>query len=211
VRLVLISDTHCRETFIDVPSGDILIHAGDFTINGTREEFQNVAAWLKSLPHQRKIFIAGNHDWMLSKSRAEAERLLCDRTTHYLENSGIMIDGVTFWGSPITPESENLAFMVARGTPIKKFWDLIPRGVDVLITHGPPMMVLDQVAPRIHSEHLGCEELLIAVQRIRPKVHVFGHIHGGYGSVSDGKTRFFNASLVDEAYRPVNQPFVVDI
>ena len=60
-RIVCISDTHCAE--IDVPDGDILLHAGDLTYMGKPDELRVVMDWLSSLPHKHKIFIAGNHDF----------------------------------------------------------------------------------------------------------------------------------------------------
>ena len=87
------------------------------------------------------------------------------------------IDNITFWGSPYTPEFLNWAFMYPRGTSSKLYWNLIADNLDVLVTHGPPFGILDETAPG--KEHLGCEELLNAVKEKEPRVHLFGHIHGG--------------------------------
>ena len=103
--------------------------------------------------------------------------------------------GLKFWGSPVQPEFNNWAFNVARGAAIRRCWQMIPEGTDVLVTDGPPFGVLDQSHPS--TAHLGCEELAKAVEQIRPQLIVFGHIHGGHGRMNANGTRFVNASVVD--------------
>lgn len=112
-----------------------------------------------------------------------------------------MIGGLGFWGSPYTPEFLHWAFMYPRGKAADEHWDRIPNGLDVLITHGPPFGILDQTTP--DGNHLGCERLLVAVQEKRPKLHVFGHIHGGAGTRNIGATQFVNAAYLNEIYRPL--------
>ncbi len=127
----------------------------------------------------------------------------------YLENSGTELAGLKLWGSPVQPEFNNWAFNVARGAAIRRYWQMIPASTDVLITHGPPYGVLDTAHP--NNVHLGCEELAEAIQQIRPRLHVFGHIHGGQGQHNSDGTQYVNASVVDEAYRLVNAPQVIEI
>ena len=91
--------------------------------------------------------------------------------------------------------------MYPRGLGAKRYWDQIPYGLDVLITHGPPFGILDQVAPG--GEHLGCAELLESVEQKKPKVHLFGHIHGGAGTFERGATHFVNAAYLNEQYKPL--------
>jgi Icc-related predicted phosphoesterase len=170
-------------------------------------EISDFNDWLGSLPHKHKVVVAGNHD-ILFETQHGSRALLTNAT--YLENSGAVIEGLKFWGSPVQPEFNDWAFNVKRGQDIKKYWDMIPDDTDVLITHGPPWGLLDQIRPGREVEHLGCGELLKAVRRIKPKLHVFGHIHGGYGTFKEGPTQFVNASLLNEAYKPVNAPIVVD-
>jgi Icc-related predicted phosphoesterase len=86
---------------------------------------------------------------------------------------------------------------------------MIPSDTDVLVTHGPPFGVLDRAHPS--TKHLGCEELAKAIGEIKPRLHVFGHIHGGHGSSASNGTQFVNASAVNEAYWPVYDPQVVEI
>jgi Icc-related predicted phosphoesterase len=127
----------------------------------------------------------------------------------YLENSRAEVAGLKIWGSPVQPEFNNWAFNVARGAAIRRYWKMIPANTDVLVTHGPPFGVLDKAHPS--SAHLGCEELAKALEQIKPRLHVFGHIHGGHGLSSSKDTQFVNASVVNEAYRLVHKPQVVEI
>lgn len=97
--------------------------------------------------------------------------------------------------------------MADRGADIKQYWDKIDINTDILITHGPPHGILDEV----NGCNVGCEELLLAVQRIKPKYHIFGHIHEGYGQKTIDGTTYINCSHVDGKYRPVNQPIRFEI
>lgn len=209
MRIVCISDTHLMHTKyrFDVPDGDVLIHAGDATFQGRSEEIRAFSTWFGRLPHKRKIFVAGNHDLGFQFAREEAISLL-PKKCHYLEDSGVEIDGVKFWGSPWQPEFFNWAFNLPRGQELKKHWDLIPADTNVLITHSPPFGIGDWVE---RGEHVGCMDMLDAIRRVQPAVHVCGHIHGGYGRHRIQNMEFINASICNEAYQPVNAPFVVDL
>jgi predicted phosphodiesterase len=218
VRIVCLSDTHGKHGALTVPDGDVLVHAGDATMRGDEREIAAFANWLAGLPHRHKLVIAGNHDWLFERQPGLARELLGPVT--YLLDSGLEIDGVRFWGSPWQPWFMDWAFNLRRGAPLRAKWELIPEGTDVLLTHGPPQGILDQVVGVVsramgamlgQGEHVGCEELLAAVQRLRPRVHVFGHIHEGYGQETRDGTRFVNASNCDRLYRPVNPPIVVDL
>ena len=210
MKLVLISDTHGLHSKVSVPDGDILIHAGDLTNVGKAMEIAEAGEWLRSLPHKHKVVIAGNHDWGFQKDLGDALQNLGEDIV-YLQDSEVTIEGLRIYGSPWQPFFCNWAFNVPRGM-LKPYWDKIPEGLDVLITHGPPSGILDQSAPHLHSECLGDAELFEAVERVNPKVHVFGHIHGGYGSAQFGSgTKFFNASICNEAYRPVNKPWEIEL
>lgn len=204
MKIVCVSDTHGKHGQVRVPDGDVLIHAGDLTLMGQKFEYESVAEWLNNLPHKVKVVVAGNHDFAIHKLIS-----LLAPSVVYLENFGVAIDGVNFWGSPVTPRFGVWAYMAERGEAIRKYWDEIPESTDVLITHGPPYGLLDQTVPG-HSEHLGCKDLRDAIFRVNPKVHVFGHIHGGYG-LTNARTLFVNASAVDEAYNAVNAPIVVEL
>ena len=178
LRIVCISDTHGYHRHLCLPPGDILIHAGDFMIQGNRaEEIADFNDWIGSQSYKHRIVIAGNHDLLFASHPTKARRLL--KNAIYLENSGVTIEGLRFWGCPITPVVSTMAFAVERGAASRKYWDKAPIETDVLITHGPPFRVLDTES--VLSSHLGCEQLTRAVLRTKPRLHVFGHVHGSYG------------------------------
>jgi len=208
VRIVCISDTHGQHAKLSVPAGDVLIHAGDFMAFGdTPKEIVDFNHWLGKQPHRFKVVIAGNHDLMFERHPGAAKELLSNAI--YLENSGTELLGLKFWGSPVQPEFNNWVFNVAGGAAIRRYWQMIPEGTDVLVTHGPPFGVLDKSLSS--TPHLGCEELAKAIEQIRPRLNIFGHIHGGHGQMTANGTQFVNASVVDEAYRLVHEPQVVEI
>lgn len=210
MKLVLLSDTHTMHEQVVVPQGDVLVHAGDMALDGRLSEVQDALDWLNSQPFEHIVAIAGNHDFAFERGRLK-DSLKLGRVT-YLENDSCEIDGVKFWGSPVTPWFCDWAFNVHRGAPIRHYWKEIPDDVDVLITHGPPHGILDQSVPLYGSDYLGCEELFERVDALpQPLVHVFGHIHGGYGHERFGDQRFYNASVVNEAYKVVNAPWEVEL
>jgi predicted phosphohydrolase len=181
IRVVCISDTHNNTTAI--PNGDLLIHAGDLSNSGTVREIQAQLDWLDSLPHKEKIVIAGNHDsYFDPKSRKSkdktAGRDLNFKSLRYLENKAITLEfkggrKLNFYGAPDIPQcgGSSFAFQYQRDTPT--WTNRIPRETDVLITHTPPRYHLDL--------NLGCSSLLQEIWRVRPRLHVFGHIHSGHG------------------------------
>ena len=201
MRLVVISDTHGLHNQIqELPEGDVLIHAGDFMNSGDDpEDIRSFNRWLGKQPFEHRVVCGGNHDRYFQNSPHQARALLTNAI--YLENDGLTIDNVSFWGSPYTPEFMDWAFMYLRGPEARQYWDQIPYNLDVLITHGPPFGILDQSTPS--GLHLGCEELFEAVKEKKPKVHLFGHIHGGSGIFENGATRFVNAAYLNEQYKPL--------
>lgn len=225
LKVVCISDTHNMHDQLDsLPAGDILIHSGDATGRGRVEELEEYNRWLGSIKHKYKyiIIIAGNHDWLFQLDQAKARSIMTNAI--YLEDEMIEIEGRKIYGSPHQPEFCNWAFNVPRGAKIKEKWDMIPNGLDLLITHGPPHGICDTLRKMVmgddekgrptyaeHMIHLGCEDLYRAVMDKKPKNHVFGHIHDGYGTFKDADTLFVNASSCTEQYRPINPPIVIYI
>jgi len=205
MRVVCLSDTHNRE--IVVPGGDLLIHAGDLTMRGTENEIIKFNAWFGALPHKYKVLIAGNHDWLFQLDPSGAEGLLDDGII-YLRDSSVEIEGLKIYGSPWQPRFYEWAFNLDRGEEMAGKWRLIPDDTDILITHGPPNGILDRT---VDGDHAGCEELYKKVRAIKPRAHIFGHIHEGYGTATEGDTRFVNACNCDERYRQLNPPIVFDL
>lgn len=208
MRLVILSDTHGFHDRISVPPGDVLIHCGDATAFGTIQEVSAFNVWLGKQPHSYKIFVPGNHDRLFEQ--ISDPRLFLTNASVLIDEE-IVIRKVKIYGSPWQPEFCNWAFNLPRGKELEKKWDKIPRDTDVLITHGPPYGILDTVRKSDRANHLGCEELRLVVDRIKPKIHVFGHIHGSFGRYSNGSTQFVNASICTESYAPVNLPTVIDL
>lgn len=207
MRIVCISDTHNHHNGIHVPAGDVLIHAGDLTDMGTKEELREALAWLRRLSHPHKVVIAGNHDGLFERD-PQAAAALVPKGVHYLEDSGCEVAGLQFWGSPVQPWFFGLAFNRERGADIARHWEKIPMGTDVLVTHGPPYRHLDSIG---RLDHGGCEMLRRRVLAIGPQLHVFGHLHDGYGTDFLGRTMLVNAAICNEAGRPVNAPIVIDL
>lgn len=207
-KIVCLSDTHNYNEQIKVPVGDILIHAGDATIKGTQFEVEEFLSWFSSLPHKNKIFIAGNHDWLYETNDRFARLLTAGFNVKYLQDSFVKIDNIKIYGSPWQPRFYDWAFNLNRGAEIAEKWKMIPPDTDILITHGPPFEILDQT-PNFDS--VGCEELRKTIETIRPKAHIFGHIHSGYGTIEKFGVKFVNASICDESYAPSNLPIIIDI
>ena len=214
-RIVCLSDTHNCIEQIDVPDGDILIHSGDATVQGTDQEVIEFVYWFAKLPHKIKIFVAGNHDWLFQTDNRYARLLLANSKMIYLQDSSTEINGLRIYGSPWQPRFFDWAFNLNRGAELAEKWKLIPDDIDILITHGPPNGILDLVPRKGWDENTGCEELRKRVEDIaklgRLKLHVFGHIHCGYGMEQELGLTFVNASTCDEAYQPSHPPIVVDL
>lgn len=207
MKIVTISDTHGLHSHVTIPHGDMLIHAGDVSMKGSRAEVEDFIAWFASQPHKHKIFVGGNHDFYLEQNTAEEVKAFVPSNIIYLNDSGVTIEGVHIWGSPIQPEFDGWAFGRTLGAEIKKHWDLIPAYTDILITHGPPYGILDKI---FGKQHIGCDELLNKVKQVRPKYHIFGHIHDGYGVEEHDGTVYINASNLNMDYIVTNQPIVLD-
>lgn len=180
MKLVLISDTHLRHkrSYLPIPEGDILIHSGDACLQGDRFEVRDFFEWWGSLKAKHKIFVAGNHDWLFEKDPVLAKSMV-PKDTIYLQDSMAVVDGLKIYGSPWQPEFQEWAFNLPRGVKLRQKWEAIPSGIDILITHGPAMGFLD--FSKFGDVHVGCEDLRQELHRIKPKLHVYGHIHGDYG------------------------------
>lgn len=212
MRIIAVSDTHTRTKDLKIPDGDMIIHCGDATFRGEIPEVQYFCDWMQSLPHKYKLFCPGNHDWLFEHNPNLGESMLKDAGIIYMHEKSITIECIKFYGAAYTPRFHDWAFNVDRGSLIKQYWDLIPDDTDVLITHGPPFGIGDFVFNRYTpGQRVGCEELVEAVKRVKPQVHLFGHIHCDYGEYYLGPTRFLNCSTCDENYQPVNPPWVFEL
>ncbi|KAF2035110.1 Metallo-dependent phosphatase, partial [Setomelanomma holmii] len=203
IRIVCISDTHNLQP--DVPDGDVLIHAGDLTVNGTFSELRGQIDWLKSLPPKCKIAVAGNHDVCLNeahmsrqrerererereRARGKIGKIVAVRNEEsdwglvmYLQNATSTISlphknrTLRIYASPMTPRYGNWAFQY---TPEKDIWrGVVPEKTHVPVTHGPPLAHLDFT----DTYRAGCPHLLREMWRVKPRLHVFGHVHRAKG------------------------------
>ena len=200
LKIDLLSDTHCQESKIVTKGGDILIHAGDISYRGTIQEIYPFLEWFAAQNYKHKILVPGNHDRGFEKAYGVFEDECKRKGITLLNDSGIEVEGIKVWGSPIQPEFCSWAFNRERGEQIKKHWDLIPEDTELLITHGPPKDMGDETTRR---ERVGCEDLWNKILKTQVKLHVFGHIHEGRGYNYWNNRLFVNASAVDSKYRIV--------
>jgi Icc-related predicted phosphoesterase len=205
MRVVCISDTHNRLHKLAVPPGDLLIHAGDLTGQGSLDEIAREHRAIAALPHRYKVIIAGNHDFGFERAPAEARALITSAI--YLQDESVTIEGLRIYGSPWQPWFWDWAFNWPRGKSMKPIWDKIPEGTDILVTHGPPLGHGDRC---VDGNLAGCPDLLDAIRRVKPRYHIFGHIHEGYGRTQEGPTTCVNASTCDFHYKPIQPAIVFD-
>ena len=215
-KITFLSDTHTRQGLIpysDLPGGDILIHAGDIMNSGyNKNDIFDFLYWYNSIPdYTTKIFIAGNHDRMFENHPEDVKQWLSEfPNITYLQDQAITVDGIKIYGSPWQPEFFSWAFNLPRKGPgLMSKWEAIPDDTDILITHGPAYGFVDTVAGRPY-ENLGCELLAERIQTFRPKIHVCGHIHSGYGIETIDNIHYINASVLDERYEYTQKPWNVE-
>lgn len=203
MRIVAVADTHLFHDELTVPDGDVFVHAGDMCQRGDLAELRRAVDWMRRLPHRHKVIVAGNHDFAFLEHREEALGLVADGFT-YLQDAGTTLDGVSFWGSPWQPEFNDWAFNLPRGRALADKWALVPNGVDVLVTHGPPHGIGDHGPV---EGRLGCEDLLARVRVVKPRLHLFGHIHQDGGFWRHDATVFANVTT----WECEREPTVIDL
>jgi hypothetical protein len=226
-RFVVISDTHGHR--LSLPEGDVLLHAGDHTMNGSRKQTEEAFEWLgvQATRFQSVAITGGNHDFFLEHLTKEAGVEATAAFVHkyganimYLENQLGVIPNkdktapIFIYGSPITPTFGDWAWNYERGEEIKQEWAKIPSrgshpwaGIDILMTHGPAHGILDWVG----KERVGCEDLREALAWVQPRLHIFGHIHAAYGkgrAFTQGgiTTESYNAAVCGTSQDQVSYP-----
>jgi predicted phosphodiesterase len=226
MRITVISDTHTRHDDItnDLPGGDLLLHSGDFMNSGYGEkDIVNFCKWFDAIDnYDTKVFIAGNHDRLFENQPELAKEIYSSyKSINYLQDEelGLYLDGpngefpednIHIYGSPWQPAFYSWAFNLPRnGIELAGKWEGIPSNTDILLTHGPAWGTLDTVDGR-SWDNLGCEMLAERIQIVKPKIHVCGHIHSGYGYEFKDGTHFFNASVLDERYEYTQKPMTFD-
>lgn len=209
-----VSDLHGFEP--KLPGGDLLILAGDHTTNDSVKDWVKFFAWLKRQAYQKIAFIGGNHDNYLAQSVSDAFAydvldLYTDERCVYLCDSGCEFEGYKIWGSPWQlkfrgQNHEAMAFSVDMEVQLQEYFDMIPDDTDILITHTPPYGILDTTEVGYKKHRVGSTSLLKRVKEVKPKVHIFGHIHGCGGKRHEtDDTVFVNAAVMNDNYIPVNK------
>ena len=189
MKILQISDTHNRHRLLtNLPAADVMVHCGDFAENGTEEEVLDFLNWYIDLPYKYKIFVTGNHDLCLWDAK-DIEDL--PENVFFLQDRGVAIEGVKFFGIAYN-HSESL----------------IPEGTDIVVTHEPPIMILDQSAGR----HWGNFPLLNRIKEVKPRYHLFGHAHESCGTLKQDDIIFSNGAILDDFYHISHQPkvFLID-
>lgn len=214
MKIVCISDTHCLHSGLELPEGDVLVHAGDMLNSGLYvHEIEQYVNWLNKQTHKfyKIIQIAGNHDFLFEKNSKKWRTFLTEEVHNlvYLEDEEYVFDGIKFYGSPYQPEFFNWAFNKKRGKELEEVWKKIPDDVNVLVTHSPPYGVLDKT--RRNNENVGCKDLSNRIEDLlQLKLHVFGHIHESYGVEHKNDVVHVNASSCTDKYVCSNKPIVIN-
>lgn len=208
MEIIVTSDTHNDHGLLKLPAKmDLFIHCGDFTYNSTLEEIKGFFSWIDSLDATYKVIIAGNHDKMFALDKAQALKHK-PRSVVYLENSGVRLpNGLTIYGVPVVPRHKPHAFTLLP-EQTKPFFERIPHGTDILVTHAPPKGILDKSKA---GESCGSEYLLNRVKEVTPKMHLFGHIHESYGTMESEGIRFVNAAFLHKREVTGNEFFTISI
>lgn len=202
MKILHLSDTHgAHRRLLKLPDADIVVHSGDFCMIGEEKEALDFFNWFCDLPYRHKIFIAGNHDSCLYGATIDG----LDSNVHYLCNSGIDIDGLKFYGVPMFLED----CISSRQT---RYYSSVPEDTDVLITHSPAYGILD-LDDSINGEFInyGSEEILESVMRIKPRLHLFGHVHRQYGMTEQNNIIFSNGAIMSDDYSKLNKPMIINL
>lgn len=203
--LCVIADTHRKHRELVIPECDLLIHCGDICSfeQEDQQTLEDIDLWFSQQPAKQVVCVGGNHDFLLHRQ----EYTFTHATL--LEDELVEIDGLSLYGSPWCPELLDFAYYATEEELVEK-WRRIPSGIDVLITHTPPHGVLDE--PRNNSIYLGCPHLRDELRRIKPRLHVFGHIHACHGMHTEDGIQYINAAVVaGRDLDVVNGPTIVNI
>lgn len=197
MKILHLSDTHgCHRRLRDLPDADVAVHSGDFCMTGSEQEAIDFMDWFCDLPYKHKIFICGNHDDCLYGATIDG----LDANVHYLNNSGVEIDGVKFYGVPMFV-SDCITDRQSRN------YAGIPADTDVLITHSPAYGVLDFD----DGINYGSEELMERISSLKLKAHLFGHIHARHGIAEHGGLIYSNGAIMNADYSTLNSPLIISI
>lgn len=210
-RIWHISDTHTYHRLLTIPENiDIVIHSGDESNYKDQyqnePEFRDFILWFANLPIKHKVFIAGNHSSYVFHNKKEVNQICKNLNIIYLEDDWTLVDGISIWGSPITPNFGNWWFMKDR-SKMDKLYSSIPEWIDIVVSHGPPKGLLDLSYDRDGKlEFCGCRSLKNhMLNRVKPQLCLFGHIHSNEDIINAGTVKlsgydtiFSNGSVVTD-------------
>ena len=212
MKIITISDTHNKHKKLNIPGADVIIHAGDFSSRGYRRELEGFVKWFGNLPHKYKILVPGNHDIgtdpdmdpklsrdFVKDCKDHGIILLIDESCIIHDDDG---NPIKVYGSPVQPTFGYGWGWNRDSEKITSHWDNIPDDTDILITHGPPHEILDKCF--YGGTRAGCNQLLYKIEQVKPKMHVFGHIHEARGLFQKNETLFVNTSCLDLQYFAYN-------
>jgi Icc-related predicted phosphoesterase len=202
IRILHVSDTHGHDMDLRHHNIDILIHSGDGLLRGELSEIAALNKVLDSAGAKHVVYVPGNHDRAFEIFPVARQQL----NATVLINESVNIMGLNIYGSPFTPQFGYWSFMMDR-SDMHKVWDNIPTGTDVLVTHGPRSGILDATG---HGA-VGCAKLGKAIDRVKPKLHCFGHIHGNAGVQTEGGTIYSNAAVVNDMLDVIAWPNVIEL
>jgi len=219
MRICAVSDMHGNLNF-KVPECDLLLIAGDLcpathnsytSINMQHDWlYRDFTQWLKDQPAKHVLFIAGNHDWIWEVARDRVP-WICNDRIEYLENDFRHYDDLKIYGTPVSPMFLNWAFNREEESLVRH-WEAIPEDTDILLCHCPPYGIMDKTNhPDYPSKHIGSKSLKERIDIIRPELVVFGHNHGDHGMIEKDGIVYVNASLLDEKYKMIREPIVIEV
>ena len=205
-RIIATSDFHGK--LPPIPECDLLLIAGDICPAGDplkQAKWLNTTfrTWLDSIPAKEVVAIAGNHDQIFERAPELVPKNL---KWHYLQDSFITLYGLTIYGTPWQLPFWG-AFNLTEGR-LAEIYTKIPTTTDIIISHGPPYGIHDEVPNKIHT---GSTSLLTRTLQIKPKLLLFGHIHNAYGQTTRDGTTFANVSLVNDDLKVAHQPMLFEL
>lgn len=215
MKIVAISDVHGKWNKLKIPECDILISVGDYSFRGEEYMVREYHEWLNKQDARCVISIQGNHEKWVEKNFTEAKEIAQKACSivHFVDEGLVEFEGLKIWCSAITPFFCNWAWNRYRGEEIKRHWDRIPAGVDIIATHGPAYGIHDKLDNHGSDPgaHVGCQDLLNKILEVKPKIHLCGHIHCGHGYQKLNDIEFFNVSVCGETYQVDHPPTVIEI
>jgi len=201
MNVMFISDSCGQHDALMLPWGNMIIHAGNITRNGTRSEVVDFLQWFAHLNYQHKIFIAGTDDHFFEKE-PKAVRRLIPAGVIYLEESGVEIGGLKIWGSPYNSYNHGSAFGKTE-EKIVGHWEKIPDDSNMLVIHSPAYGVLDKNAK---GEHEGSKDLLRKLVKVEPRYFICGHRQSTHGYEYRYGIHFINASVTNDEFKITHKP-----